>query len=166
LISETVQAENTLILRAIKRDKEAFAYLYDAYVDLIYRYIYHRVANQPDAEDITQDVFFRAWRAIDKYRITQSPFKAWLIVISQNLINNYYKANKKTKPLTDTEIEEIESGENIEEETETKIESAQIREAINRLKGDQQKVVLMHFIDGFSYKEISDILHRPRGQSG
>jgi RNA polymerase sigma factor (sigma-70 family) len=163
LISETTQAENTIILKAIKRDKDAFAHLYDAYVDLIYRYVYYRVASKPDAEDITQDVFFRAWRAIDKYKITQSPFKAWLIVIAQNLINNHYKANKKTRPLSDTEIDEIESDENIAEATEAKIESVKIREAINRLKGDKQKVVLMHFIDGFSYKEISDILHKTEG---
>lgn len=64
------------------------------YVDRIYRYIYYRVSSVADAEDLTQQVFLKAWQAIVRYKKRASPFIAWLMTISYNVIIDFYRTRK------------------------------------------------------------------------
>ena len=157
------ESEDLLIQRAIRRDGAAFAALYDMHMDRVYNHIYYRVPSQADAEDIAQDVFLKVWKAISKYRRTGAPFVAWLIAIARNLIADYYKKRKKLVSLEEMEA----SGGSVETSTakmaETGLDQKEIREVIFRLKGDKKKVILMHFIDGFSYEEIAKLLHKSEG---
>lgn len=152
-----------MVQRAIRGDEAAFAALYDMHMDRVYNHIYYRVPSQADAEDIVQEVFLKAWNAISKYRGTGASFVAWLIVIARNLIADYYKKRKKLVSLEEMEA----SGGSIEAipatMAETSLDQKEIREAVFRLKGDKQKVILMHFIDGFSYEEIARLLHKSEG---
>jgi RNA polymerase sigma-70 factor (ECF subfamily) len=155
--------EDQLIQKAVRQDKEAFACLYDAHVELVFKHVFYHVYDHSAAEDITQDVFIKAWKAIPRYIRTGAPFKSWLLTIARNTLNDYYKKNKKTVSLEDGQFMELESPGSIEESTETKIDQEHIRQAILKLKGDRQKVILMHFIDGFSYTEIAKILNKSEG---
>ena len=83
-----------LVERAIDGDANAFGRLYDMHVDRIYRHVYYRVGNVADAEDLTQQVFIKAWQAIHRYKKTASPFLAWLIKISHNLVIDFYRSKK------------------------------------------------------------------------
>ena len=152
-----------MVQRAIKRDGAAFAALYDMHMNRVYNHIYYRVPTRSDAEDITQEVFLKAWKAISKYKSTGAPFVAWLIVIARNQIADYYKKRKKL-----VSLDEIEAcGGSVETSTPTMVEDSldqrETREAVLKLKGDKQKVILMHFIDGFSYGEIAKLLHKSEG---
>jgi len=160
---QSQSSEILLVRRAIKRDREAFTALYDMHIDRVYNHIYYRVPLQVDAEDITQEVFLKAWKAIGKYKVTEAPFVAWLIAIAHNLIADYYKKREKR-----VSVEEIEAGDedvenNLATTVEMNLDRARIREAILRLKGDKQKVILMHYVDGFSYEEIAAIMHKREG---
>jgi DNA-directed RNA polymerase specialized sigma24 family protein len=86
--------EAMLVQKAIGHDAEAFGRLYDMHVDRVYRNIYYRVGNEADAEDLTQQVFFKAWQAIDRYKKMASPFIAWLMTISHNLVVDFYRTRK------------------------------------------------------------------------
>lgn len=68
--------ERLLVDAAIQGDTDAFAALYDRYVDRIYRHCYYRTGHRIDAENLTQETFLRAWRAISRYRRTGAPFIA------------------------------------------------------------------------------------------
>jgi RNA polymerase sigma-70 factor, ECF subfamily len=163
-VSKVLGEDEIQILdRAIKQDKEAFSCLYDANVDIVYRHIYYRIADQHLAEDITQEVFIKAWKAIRNYVRTEAPFKAWLLTIARNSLNNYYKKHKKTISIEEGQFNEPVAPGSLEESTELKFDRKSIRDAIAQLKGDKQKVILMHFIDGFSYCEISQILNKTEG---
>jgi RNA polymerase sigma-70 factor, ECF subfamily len=87
-----------LVRRARDGDGDAFGRLYDMYVDMyvdrVYRHVYYRVNNTADAEDLTQQVFIKAWQSIGKYKKTASSFLAWLIKISHNLVIDFYRARK------------------------------------------------------------------------
>ncbi len=158
-------SEDSLVRRAVQRDREAFASLYDRHVEHVYKHIYYMVSNKSDAEDITQEVFIRAWKYIDKYRYRGVPFVAWLIKIARNLIvdHYHYKARKKEVPLVEPEAL-IQTGEtNPEAITEASLNRSHIRKAILKLKGEKQTVILMRFIDGFSYKEIAKVLNKSEG---
>jgi RNA polymerase sigma-70 factor (ECF subfamily) len=157
------ESEDLLIQRAVKRDRAAFAALYDNCIDQVYRHVYYRVSNQGDAEDITQEAFIKAWKAINKYRKTGAPFAAWLIAIARNLIADHYKARKKLVSLDEAEVISNSAETSPEAITETSLNRRYARDAILKLKGEKQKVILMRFIDGFSYEEIAEILNKSEG---
>src|SRR3989344_1240602 len=88
-------SESRLLKKAVKGDKESFGLLYKKYLDLIYRYIYFRVGSSKfEAEDLTQNVFFKAWDKIRnngfKSDGVNSSFKAWLYRIAHNTVIDYY----------------------------------------------------------------------------
>jgi RNA polymerase sigma-70 factor, ECF subfamily len=161
--SIVVEIEDQLIERAIKRDREAFSCLYDVHVELVFKHVYYHIIDKHEAEDLTQDVFIKAWKAIHKYVRTEAPFRAWLLTIARNSLNDYYKKHKKTLSIEDGQFQEPESPECIEESTELKFDQESIRRAVAQLKGDKQQVILMHFIDGFSYTEIARFLNKTEG---
>lgn len=155
--------EESLVERAVQRDRAAFTALYDKYVDRIYRHVYYRVSNQSEAEDITQEVFIRAWKAINKYKRRGAPFVAWLLAIAHNLVVDYYKTRKESIPLDEARAVGGSDETNPEAMTEASLNRSYIRNAVSKLKGDKQKVILMRFIEGFSYGEIAQLLNKSEG---
>ncbi|MFC2044802.1 RNA polymerase sigma factor [Chloroflexota bacterium] len=146
-----------LVDRAIDGDGDAFGRLYDMHVDRVYRHIYYRVNNTTDAEDLTQQVFIKAWQAIGRYKKTASPFLAWLIKISHNLVIDFYRS-KKSEAYIDFDIVATKPETDPAHITEAQFTRQEIRQAINKLHGDQQQVILMRFIEDFSYTEIAAAL--------
>lgn len=154
--------EAALISAAVKGDNTAFAALYDRYVERIYRHVHYMVPSQPDAEDITQTVFVKAWGSIGRYKTTSAPFVAWLNAIARNLVADHYRARRRVVPLQDQEI--VDDPRNGPETiVEASLTQLQIRQAISRLKGEKQTVLLMRFIDGMEYSEIAGILKKSEG---
>ena len=153
-----------LILRAKEGDAWAFGQLYDLHVDRMYRHIAYRVGNNKDAEDLTQEVFIRAWRAIGKYKITSTPFVGWLMRISHNLVVDTYR---KRSGESETYLEDwsfiSDPAPSPQEATESVFTRERLRQAIRLLPGDYQQVILMRFIEGFSYSEIASTLNVREG---
>jgi len=90
--------EEQLVERA-KHDAEAFGELYDHYFPQIYRFVYSRMRDQDTAEDVTSEVFFKALRAIGRYRSSGHPFSAWLYQISVNAIYDHYRSRRPSSSL-------------------------------------------------------------------
>lgn len=151
-----------LIKRAVEGDADSFGRLYDMHVDRVYRHVYYRVGNVPDAEDLTQQVFLKAWQAMDKYKKTSSPFLAWLMRIGHNLVIDFYRS-KKDKAYLDYEVAAPDLDSSPERIAEAKLDQQQLRRAILQLHGDQQQVILMRFIEDFSYTEIASSLGKSEG---
>jgi RNA polymerase sigma-70 factor (ECF subfamily) len=154
--------EAMLVQRAIGHDAEAFGRLYDMNVDRVYRHIYYRVGNEQDAEDLTQQVFLKAWQAIHRYKKTASPFVAWLMTISHNLVVDFYRARKDTAHL-EAEVLADDSALSPEQATEASFEQQRLRRAILQLGGDEQQVVILRFIEGFEFSEIASLMKKKEG---
>jgi RNA polymerase sigma-70 factor (ECF subfamily) len=160
----THESEDYLVQQAIKRDRVAFTALYERCVDRVYRHVYYRVSSHADAEDITQEAFVKAWKSIDKYKRTGAPFVTWIITIAGNLVIDHYR--KQAKVIVTDEIYEVKPAEQVQDparEAEVNFDNAIIKAAILKLKGDKQKVILMHFIDGLTYEEIAKTLKKSGG---
>jgi RNA polymerase sigma-70 factor (ECF subfamily) len=158
------KSEDYLVQRAIKRDRAAFTALYEGCVERVYRHVYYRVYNHVEAEDITQEAFVKAWKAIDKYKSTGVPFGAWVITIAGNLVADHYRKQPKTVNLDEVYEKNPDSRDSDpEKQAEDSFSKAVIKEAVLKLKGDKQKVIMMHFIDGFSYGEIARALKKSEG---
>src|SRR5688572_3306276 len=91
--------ERELVARATQGDEGAFTALYDYFFDRIYRHVYYRVGRTQDAEDLTQQIFLQAWRALSRYRQTETPFVAWLFTIAHNTIVSFYRRQKPVQSL-------------------------------------------------------------------
>ena len=151
-----------LVDRAIDGDGDAFGRLYDMHVDRVYRHIYYRVSNTADAEDLTQQVFIKAWQAISRYKKTASPFLAWLIKISHNLVIDFYRS-RKSEAYIDFDIVATKPETDPAHLAEANFSQEEMRQAIHKLHGDQQQVILMRFIEDFSYAEIAAALGKSEG---
>ncbi|MBN1190286.1 MAG: RNA polymerase sigma factor [Dehalococcoidales bacterium] len=152
----------SLVDRAAAGDTVAFGRLYDIYADRIYRHVYYRTSNVEDAQDLTQEVFTRAWKALPKYKKTRTPFLGWLFTISHNLVVDYYRT-KKDHAYLDNEIMIEDRGKSPEHLLDAEFTQQEIRRAILQLPGDQQQVIIMSFIEGFEYSEISAALNKSEG---
>ena len=160
--TDTTSDINLLVDRAISGDADAFGRLYDMHVDRVYRHVYYRVGTIEDAEDLTQQVFIKAWQAIGRYKKTSSPFLAWLIKISHNLVIDFYRS-KKSETYADFDVVATKPETDPAHLAEAQFSKQEIRGAINKLHGDQQHVILMRFIEDFSYAEIAAALGKSEG---
>jgi len=153
---------DVLVEQAVQGDRNAFSNLYDVYAEKIFRHVFFRVPDRADAEDITQEVFIRAWRAVGNYRIGKTPFFSWLLVIARHLVADFYRIRKPHTLLEDCNTT-YSSGVDIEAQVEDNLKRDELRQTISRLKKVKQTVLIMRFIDDLSYLEIGRILGKSEG---
>ena len=132
------------------------------HVDRVYRHIYYRVGNEHDAEDLTQQVFLKAWQAIDRYKMKTSPFVAWLMTISHNLVVDFYRT-RRDKAYVEAEILPDGPASNPEQAAAASLERQRLRRAISELSSDEQRVVILRFTEGFQFSEIASVLKKREG---
>lgn len=155
--------ERQLVLQAQAGNAEAFGQLYDAYMERIYRFIYFRVEDQQTAEDITSQVFMRAWNNLDRFRLGRTPYLAWLYTIAHNAVIDHYRTRKVTTALEDVRLSQPDYAEVVENEIDIKVEMKSIKSAMQTLTGDQQQVLMLKFIEGMSNDEIARHLGKREG---
>ncbi|MFL7840094.1 MAG: RNA polymerase sigma factor [Candidatus Promineifilaceae bacterium] len=150
-----------LVTRAGQGDKKAFGDLYVRYMGNIYRYIYFKVSNQQDAEDLTEQVFLKAWKGLSSYR-GDVPFKSWIFRIAHNTIVDHYRTRKESLPLQE---DHWVSGQNYEMEEKLLAEEQlnNLTGAISRLSPLHQDVLTLRFINGLSVRAVAEILDRSEG---
>jgi len=96
----TEELDEVSLINLARTDPEAFGVLYERYVERIYNYVYFRVGNPNDAEDLTSKVFFKALKSIGGYKHMGLPFSAWLYRIAHNLVANYHRDRLRAKEIS------------------------------------------------------------------
>lgn len=152
-----------LLRRAAARDSAAFTALYEAHVDRVYRHVRYRVADPALAEDITSQVFLRAWQAIDRYRPVEGrPFMAWLFTIANNLVIDHHRKARREVPGVEAERHSA-PGADPEEAAISGDLNDQVRAAIGRLKPEYQLVISLRLLEDMDYEEIARLLNKKPG---
>jgi RNA polymerase sigma-70 factor (ECF subfamily) len=154
--------ERRLVEFAKSGDPDAFATLYDGYIERIYRYIYFRVADEQTAEDLTSQVFTKAWEKLGRYKPGGAPFIAWLYTIARNAVIDHYRTRKEMVPLDDA-VNLSADGPAPEQVVEYQFEAESLRVALKTLTEDQLQVLILKFIAGMSTDEIADQLGKRAG---
>ena len=121
-----MQEELNLVQRARQGDQEAFAQLYETHFDKIFRYVVMKIRNQTEAEDMTQQVFVRAYESIGSYQLQGVPFTAWLFRIAHNQMVDYVRKESKKPTVPLDESLPIKDDSDLEHEVETKIEMEKV----------------------------------------
>lgn len=143
------------------------------FVDALYNTAYRMTRNSEDAEDLVQETYLKAYRYYDKFE-EGTNFKAWLFKIMKNTFINNYRRKQNAPALSDfAEIEEnFESQvseeaarqiKNPEDELLENVLDEDVQVALDKLPPDYRMVVILADLEGFSYKEIADILEVPVG---
>jgi len=151
-------------IAAAKADPSAFGAIYDRYVDRIYSYIYHRVGNAHDAEDITSRTFYRALSHLAGYQDKGLPFSAWLYRIAHNLVANFHR-DRQRRPviaLDDLVIRNT-SDPHPEAAAELADQTGLLREVIRGLDPKRQELLTLKFSEGLSNAEVGMIMGRTEG---
>ncbi len=145
-----------------KATPESFSEIYALYTNKIYRYIFFRVGDEKTAEDLTSQVFMKAWERIDHYRPGEAQFVTWLYTIAHNTIIDHYRTKKETVAL-ETSVSVPSDGLSPEEESEWHQERELLHQAIQKLTIEQQNVVILKYINGMSTEEIATYLGKKTG---
>jgi RNA polymerase sigma-70 factor (ECF subfamily) len=155
--------DRVLAVRASGGDVTAFGLLYDRHVDAIYRYVYYRVRDDAEAEDLTSDVFMRALKAMPRYEPRQA-FLAWLYRIARNAVID--RARRGGRQVSFEDALEHPSAEHIvvpDNELVARSDSDTLRKALAKLTPLQQEVVVLRFLEGYSTQEIARIVGKREG---
>jgi len=162
--SETVtpsEAEITgLIDRAAGGDFGAFGELYSIYIDRIYRYVFYQVKDKMTAEDLIEEIFMKAWKAVGSYRGKGQAFSSWLYRIAHNYMIDELRKSRKHVSL---EQETTAIVGNPEQEPEEKLIRQELLEAISCLRHNQKQVIILKFLEGLDNREIGQVMGKSQG---
>jgi len=158
------QRVTALVDLAKTGDTEAFAQLYDRYVDTIYRYVYHRVGSKPLTEDLTSETFLRALRRISHFTWQGRDFGAWLVTIARNLVADHFKSSRFRLEVTTGEMldaDQVQDGP--EGQVMEAFANAALLEGVKRLNARQQECIVLRFLQGLSVAETARIMGKNEG---
>jgi RNA polymerase sigma-70 factor, ECF subfamily len=153
--------EDQLVERA-KGDADAFGELYDYYFGQIYRFVYSRLRDQEAAEDVTSEVFFKALRAIGRYKPSGHPFSAWLYQISVNAIADHYRAKRPTSNLDDA-IGVADPAQPVDDRVAQKDEAARVWAAIDSLPDQQRTAMTLKLGEDLKLADIGIVMGKSEG---
>ena len=156
-------------------DQATFADQAMEHMPSLYTAALRMTRNPADAEDLVQETFLKAYRAFASYE-QGTNLKAWLYRILTNTFINSYRSKKRRPEQTDVEdvedlylyrrlggLEAASAGRSAEEEVFDHITDDQVKAALEALPENFRMPVLLADVEGFSYKEIAEILDIPIG---
>ncbi len=159
----SVTTEEVRLIRRAKRDPQAFGELYERYVRKIYTYVYYRMGNEHDAEDLTARVFQRALTHIDGYQDQGLPFSAWLYRIAHNLVANWHRDHSRQQVVGLDEALGREAGDQPHELAEDEEERRVLLRALRHLPEERQQLLILKYAEDLSNAEIGEIMGRTEG---
>lgn len=164
--------ESQLINRARNGDTEAFAELVREYQDYLHNAVVHMVGRGQDAEDLTQEVFLKAFRGISGFK-QQSKFTTWLYGIMLNCVRSYWRRKGRgpgevsLEGNRDEDCPRHEPQGDVKEQPVAQVLSKEriqiVRDAIQELDPDMKEVVVLRDLQGLTYKELAECLELPLG---
>jgi RNA polymerase sigma-70 factor (ECF subfamily) len=154
--------DDKLLQQARNFDRTALTAVYDQYHTLLYRYIIRQVNDGETARELTAVVFERFLAALKKGDGPEQQLKAWLYRTAHNLVIDYYRrqVHRDHLPLSESLAS---SGEGPAQQTERHLLGEQVFKALPSLTPDQQQVIALKFLEGFSNAEVADLMDKPIG---
>lgn len=162
------KTDQDLVADCLQDDSEAFPILMNRYLKPIYRFVFGLVKEKTLADDLTQDIFIKVWKKLKKYKTAYS-FKTWLFSVAhntvidslrqrKNLVLSQFDDEEGNNSITDSLIDDT----LLPEEVLVQAEEAQIlSEALKKIPIVYREILLMHYSDDLSLREIADALKRP-----
>ncbi len=160
--------DQEIIEKYLEGETNALDLLVDRYMSIIYRFIYRQMGNAEDANDITQDVFVKAWKNLKKYNPNQN-FKTWIMTIARNSSIDYLRKRKSinfsklNNDFSDEEFEDtLVDSEPLPDEVYERGEAKGVVEGLMKvLTETQRSAINLRINEDLSFEEIAEVLGRP-----
>ncbi len=154
--------EPATIERAARGDERAWEVIVRAYTRRIYNFAYSYLNDHFEAEDITQEVFFKVYLNLKNFR-SGSNFNAWIYSIAKNLIIDKLRQRKRRQEEVPLQSDQAVSSSDPAEEYRRKRDIELVRKAISMLPEEFREIIILRDVNELSYEEISAILNLPMG---
>ena len=167
VVTEEIDQEVVrLVARAQDGDAEAFAQLYDRYVDQTFGYILRRVGHRQTAEDLTGDVFLRAYRRLSTFEWQGVDLGAWIMTIARNRVHDHFKSarfrlERSTDVMADTASDS--APDDPERVAVARDMARGLGQALERLKDEHREVIELRFVHNMSVAETAEVMNRSIG---
>ena len=153
------EADERLLVEAAQKDPARFADLYEVNFERVYAYVSRRVQDRAETEDLTSEVFHHALANLKRFEWRGIPFSAWLFRIAANLISDRWQKSGReiadegrveAAQVSPAEIEEVER-------------RATLFRLVSTLPAEQQRVVVLRFVEQKSIKEVAREIKKTEG---
>jgi RNA polymerase sigma-70 factor (ECF subfamily) len=136
---------------------DAFTMLYERYLPVVYRRVRY-VIPEPDVEDVTQEIFIAMLKSLKHFRY-EAKFSTWLRTLVNRQVADYYRRRKPSDVYDPVDVSESESRPLMawrDDQDAGAVDDAIIlRQALQRLPGNYQEILLLRFVDGLRFEEIA-----------
>jgi RNA polymerase sigma-70 factor (ECF subfamily) len=155
------EADERRLIEAAQRDPARFAELYENNFERVYAYVVRRVGDRTETEDLTSEVFHHALANLQRFEWRGIPFAAWLFRIAANLISDRWQ-HKSRESLAD-DPEQIEAAPAAAVELAEVERKATLFRLVETLPAEQQRVVVLRFVEQKSIKEVAREIRKTEG---
>ena len=153
------EADERLLIEAAQKDPARFGELYEIHFERVYAYIARRVQDRAETEDLTADVFQQALANLKRFEWRGIPFAAWLFRIAANLITDRWQ--RSGREIADEE--RVEAAQVSPTEIERVERQATLFRLVDSLPAEQQRVVVLRFVEQKSIKEVAREIRKTEG---
>ena len=160
-----MQNEESLVRRAKEGDKEAFSQLYEAHFDRIYRYVALKTGDRIEAEDMTQQVFLKAYQSLSGFNIKGHPVSSWFFRIAHNLVVDHLRKKTKREENQIMSFDETVAagGNDPQTAAEVSFDIEMLSEVSRQLTAAQQEVISLRFAGDLPIAEVARIMGKSEG---
>jgi RNA polymerase sigma factor (sigma-70 family) len=163
LITPATYTESELVTSLKERDRRAFEHLYHQYKGALFTVIKQIITDEQTAGDVLQEAYVTIWKNIDKYDNTKGRLFTWLYNVTRNCaINTTRSKNFKAHQKNDS-IDNYVTNTNILPAHEQDINKIGLRKQVHLLRQDYKNVLELSYFNGYTHKEIAEILSIPEG---
>ena len=158
-----VKDEETLVRGLNSRDPEAWAILYEECFPKIYRYVFVRIRNQAEAEDLAEQVFLKAIESGHGFKWRGAPVSSWLFRIARNLVIDYWRTDKSKRNQPIDEYIVNDKDDDPQDAAQKNSDIQRLIEAVGQLTRAQREVIELRFAGEMSTAEVARILGKSQG---
>lgn len=146
------EANSETVAAARAGSEDAWRELFDEHYPRLYRFFRSRVSTEQAADDLASETFLEAYRGINRFRLRQRPFGAWLFGIARNRLRMHYRSRKLTEELPD-DIEHVQDD----------YLDVEIRDLLDQLPNDYRLAIEYRYVLGLSGQEAAALMGRSNG---
>ena len=169
-VQAELQADARLVERAL-REPEAFGVIYERYYQMILNYTFRRTLSIPAAEELTSNTFFKALRALPKYRRGQQPLRAWLYRIATNEMRMHWRWRRRHRAMSLGDLDATQANvlfeqgglEQHDRWEQRMADFARLHEALRTLPQRHQTLIALRYFEHLPLEQIARVLDKPLG---
>ena len=160
-----VASEEDLLLATARGDQQAFAALYDRLAPTVHGIVRRVVRDPAQSEEVSQEVFVEIWRTAVRFDPDRGTARSWALTMAHRRAIDRVRSEQASRDRTQrvADGQHVRAYDEVSEHVEVGLEHEQVRTALGTLTDLQRQAVELAYYQGYTYREVSDLLGTPLG---